>query len=116
LQVGTEEEIIEYAKGIGDGNVIHHDTALMQSRGFKGVFQPGARLFDFASASVGTTLSGFAVEYGEMKFPHPVYAHDRITVEFRAAYRGRIGKIAIVAYTTNGDLVMQATARLSRII
>jgi len=115
LQVGTEQEISGYAKSIGDDNVIHHDTALMQSRGFKGVFQPGARLFDFASASVGTTLSGFAVEHGEMAFPHPIFAHDRITVEFKATYRGPVGKVTIHAYT-NGILVMEASARLSRIV
>jgi acyl dehydratase len=116
LRVGTDKEISASAARSGDHNVIHHDVTLMQANGFKGVFMPGAQLFDFAAASVGTILSGFAVEGGEVRYPHPTFALSRIMFEFKATYRGPVGKVAIVGRNSDGNVVMEATGRLKRVI
>jgi len=75
----TQEHLVRYAGAGGDFNPFHYDSALVQSRGFKGVFAQGL----FTAGILGQTLLAWAGENMlrrlRVRFAEPVWLGDTLT-------------------------------------
>lgn len=81
----TDDVIDQFAQLSGDTSEIHMSDELAQGRGFKARVMHGVLQASFVSAMIGTQLPGHRslLQSLEMKYLHPCYVGDKITIKLK---------------------------------
>lgn len=70
----TDDQIVAFARAIGDKNPIHSDVTAAHEVGLTGIVAPGVMLLGMISSALADEIPGCMVLGLEMRFRRPIYA------------------------------------------